>query len=180
LKYQEIVVLDCYGHQVCTVHRIVVTPSVDVTGLIAQINLVVGDYFKSATTALDYTDMANELITWLRSKTLVLALIRQTQEESTGRPLAVICAVLTHWTAHYQAYRRLLMLHATLVAIVSVDATRMEANKKVITGDRKAKEHAHRMVGIIMNPIFWHAIARCCICILICTPLNNLHLSNLF
>jgi hypothetical protein len=40
-----------------------------------QVNLVVGDYFRSGIDVLDFTDLANTLITWLRSKTLVLALL---------------------------------------------------------------------------------------------------------
>ena len=41
----------------------------------AQIHLVVGDYFESGVNVLDYTDLANALITWLQSKTLVLVLL---------------------------------------------------------------------------------------------------------
>ena len=42
---------------------------------ILQIHLVVGDYFESGVNVLDYTDLANALITWLQSKTLVLVLL---------------------------------------------------------------------------------------------------------
>jgi hypothetical protein len=125
-----------------------------------QVNLVVGDYFRSGIDVLDFTDLANALITWLRSKTLVLALLRNAQLETTGTALAIIRAVLTRWTAHYQAYKRLLELKATLQMLVSAEAARPESKKMIITGDKKAKDHATEMLNVIMNSTFWHAIAR--------------------
>jgi len=74
----------------------------------------------------------------------------------------------------------LLALHKTLVAIVSLDTTWSEASNMVITGNRKAKAHASRMVDIIMNPAFWHAIARCCILIFFCASFGSLFQQNLF
>ena len=58
---------------------------------------MVGDYFKSKAEILVYTDEASDLITWLRSKTLVLALLREVQQALPGNKniKAVICAVLT-------------------------------------------------------------------------------------
>ncbi|KAF8642816.1 hypothetical protein AX16_009400, partial [Volvariella volvacea WC 439] len=54
-KYKLVIVLNCYGHQV---------------------NLVVGDYFKATDiSVLKYTDDTAKLITWLQSKTQVLAAI---------------------------------------------------------------------------------------------------------
>lgn len=72
-----------------------------------QTNLIVGDFFKSDTEFLQYTDKATELIGWLWGKTYILAL-REVQQTNSLRVLAVIRAVLTRWTAHYLAYRRLL------------------------------------------------------------------------
>jgi len=80
--------------------------------------------------------------------------------ETTGTALAIIRAVLTRWTAHYQAYKRLLELKATLQMLVSAEATRPESKKMIITGDKKAKDHATEMLDVIMNSRFWHAIAR--------------------
>ena len=73
-----------------------------------QTNLIVGDFFKSDTEFLQYTDKATELIGWLRGKTYILALLREVQQTNSLHVLAVIRAVLTRWTAHYLAYRRLL------------------------------------------------------------------------
>ncbi|KAF9456718.1 hypothetical protein BDZ94DRAFT_1177124 [Collybia nuda] len=102
LKYPWIIVLDCYAHQVGDIiiafSLTLLTPD--------QINLVVGDYFKSDAPVLDYTDEATELITWLRSRTIVLGLIRQAQIDTVGpsHTKAVIRAVLTRWTSHYMAF----------------------------------------------------------------------------
>jgi len=42
-------------------------------------------YFKSGIDLLDFTDLANALITWLRSKTLVLALLCNAQIETLAQ-----------------------------------------------------------------------------------------------
>ncbi|KAG1724673.1 hypothetical protein EDB19DRAFT_1834081 [Suillus lakei] len=69
-----------------------------------QINLVVGDYYKVPSTSqfLQYTKKATDLIAWLRSKTMVLAMLRDVQKalnlanpSRTKRVLSVIHAVLT-------------------------------------------------------------------------------------
>ncbi|KAF5385054.1 hypothetical protein D9615_001008 [Tricholomella constricta] len=138
-KYPWIIVLDCYAH---------------------QINLIVGDYFKSNKDVLAYTDLATELIAWLRSKTLLLGLIRQSQIATHGRTLAIIRAVLTRWTAHYLAFNRLLELRDTLLSVIYADEARPEAHRMVIIGDRKTKIKSRAMIAIVKNPLFWHAILR--------------------
>ena len=108
--------------------------------------------------------MACDLISWLRSKTLVLARLRALQEENGRVPaLTVIRAVLTRWTAHYLAFRRLLELQPTLRALVSHDAL-LPNDQKVIcpSGSTAAnKRKAREMVEIIDNTSFWHSLARC-------------------
>ena len=113
-------------------------------------NLIVGNFFKCKSASLEYTEMATQLITWLRSKTLVLA----------NLPLAVLRAVLTRWTSHYTAYRRLLQLYPSLVTLALKDRTIMvERERTLITGDAAAQRKAKEMVAIIDNPLFWHNIA---------------------
>ena len=92
-EYPDIVFLDCYAHQVCS-------PSParwPVNNPVPQINLVVGDHFKSAARVLQFADAASELIIWLCSKTLILALIRGIQQAlpRVGDFKAIVCAVLT-------------------------------------------------------------------------------------
>ena len=75
LRHPDIMFLDCYAH---------------------QINLVVGDYFKSETLVLTFTDNATELISWLRGKTQILAAMRDVQArfgEAVAK--AIIHAVIT-------------------------------------------------------------------------------------
>lgn len=104
--------------------------------------------------------MANELITWLRGKTLILALLREAQIANTGVGKAVIRAVLTRWTAHYQAYKRLLELRENLISIIASDAARPTANKLIVTGDAKAIAHSRKMIEIVNDSLFWLSIAR--------------------
>ena len=110
---------------------------------------------------LEFTDDATELISWLRSKTQILALLREVQArlgENTVK--AVIRAVLTRWTAHYLSYSRLLDLRSVLIMVVDMDSRRLEKDRCVIAGDAKAKKKANDMVILIKNDTFWKALLR--------------------
>ena len=108
---------------------------------------------------LDFANDATELIGWLRSKTQILALLREVQMRLGDDAVkAVICAVLTQWTAHYQAYSRLLDLCHVLIMVVDTDAHRPEKERRVITGDTRAKKKAKDMVTLIKNDVFWKAL----------------------
>jgi len=113
---------------------------------------------------LEFADQATELITWLRSKTQVLALLREVQElQKRLGPLvikAVIRAVLTRWTAHYLAYSRLLDLRKMLVIMVDADEGRSENEKCVIAGDPRSKRKAEGMVALIRDNVFWKGLLR--------------------
>jgi hypothetical protein len=116
---------------------------------------VVGDFFKSNAEVLDYTDKASDVITWLRSKTLVLALLHEKGAK------AVIRAVLTRWTAHYMAYHRLLELRPKLLSILYDDEGLPADQKLIVIGDAKAKAKSRAMSQIIYDGLFWQALARC-------------------
>ena len=60
---------------------------------------------------------------------------------------------------HYQSYRRLQELHTIIVMVVDFDEKRPEQEHIVITGDAKSKTKATRMVRLIRNQNFWHALA---------------------
>lgn len=77
-----------------------------------------------------------------------------------GKTKAVLRAVLTRWTAHYMAFNRLLELRPTLLAVIVNDNARSDGQRKIVIGDRKAKEKATAMIKIIENGQFWHAILR--------------------
>ncbi|KAF9647431.1 hypothetical protein BDM02DRAFT_3098174 [Thelephora ganbajun] len=111
--------------------------------------------------AHQFADHATELITWLRSKTQVLAVLRRVQEVlGVSVTKAVIHAVLARWTAHYQAYSRLLDLRSVLLAVVGMDEYRLEKERFVVAGDAKAREKAKEMVMLIRNDAFWKALHR--------------------
>ncbi|KAI9457355.1 ribonuclease H-like domain-containing protein [Lactarius psammicola] len=140
-KRDELVTPDCYAH---------------------QINLIVGDYFKTNGIAfLHYASEANDLITWLRSKTVLIGLIKAALVSHGRRALSVIWPVPTRWTAYYLAYRRLLDLRSTLEFIIADDAQKAPEEQQIIPlRDRAAREKAQKMVAIIKNPSFWLALAR--------------------
>lgn len=122
---------------------------------------MVGDYFKSKAEALEFTDEISDLIAWLRSKTLILALLRDVQMALLGGTgiKAVIRAVLTRWTMHYLAYRRLRELRNVIITVVEDDERKPIKDSQVVTGDTKAKEKARKMVKVIKNPRFWNALS---------------------
>jgi hypothetical protein len=108
-----------------------------------------------------YADKATDLIAWLRSKTLVLAMLRKVRIAANLSPLSIIRAVLTRWTAHYMAYQCLLELRPTLESVIANDAMQTrDEDKTVVTGDAKAKRKSQQMVNIIKDPLFWHSLAR--------------------
>jgi hypothetical protein len=127
-----------------------------------QINLIVGDYFKTNGVAfLHYASEANDLITWLRSKTVLIGLIKAALVSHGKQALSVIQPVPTRWTAFYLAYRRLLDLRSTLEFIIADDAQKAPEEQQVIPlKDRAAQEKAQRMVSIIKNPLFWISLAQ--------------------
>lgn len=113
---------------------------------------VVGDFCKCKSDLLTYTEMATELIAWLRSKTRILSHL----------PLAVLRAILTRWTAHYTAFVRLLTLSSDLIILANKDLAMspqdLSTHGVMITGDRPAQVKARKMVATIKNPVFWQKI----------------------
>lgn len=114
-----------------------------------------GDLFKAKDDYGQYGDLAQELITWLRSKTHVLALLRELQLSTIGKTLSIIRAVLTRWLSHYLAYRRLLDVRPTLELLI----TKHEADLRS-TGDSRSRAKTSAAIATIKNPTFWHAMAR--------------------
>ena len=88
--------------------------------MISQINLIVGDYFRTKDADfLKYSTKANELISWLRSKKIILARIEDFLKSQGRQPMGVIRPVPTRWTAFYLAYQRLLELRKTLEFLIA-------------------------------------------------------------
>ncbi|KAI0310539.1 hypothetical protein OF83DRAFT_1070358 [Amylostereum chailletii] len=125
-----------------------------------QINLVVGDYFKSDASVLAYTDVATELITWLRSRTILINTIQDQHKAIHGFALAVIRAVLTRWTAHYLAYSHLLTLHSTICLVLDTDYARPAHLRLIFTGDSKTMAKTNNAYQLVKNNEFWISIAR--------------------
>jgi hypothetical protein len=112
---------------------------------------------------ISYANKANDLISYLRSRTQVLAKIRQIQEidqehnSVKKKILLPIRPVVTRWTAHYSAYERLLQLRWVLESLV-----RKESDQPLlITGTSRAREKAQEMIRIILDANFWHQILKC-------------------
>ncbi|KAF8164061.1 ribonuclease H-like domain-containing protein [Pholiota molesta] len=122
--------------------------------------LVVGDYMRvSGTQLLPCAEQANTVITWLRSKTQILALMRGIQEgiratNPAARVLTVIRPVVTRWTAFYLAYTRLLELYWVLDILVRTNRERL------LTGNAASRRKGLETIAIIQNGSFWTGLTR--------------------
>lgn len=108
----------------------------------------------------------------MRSKTFVLALLRQIQEEYGRVALSVIRAALTRWISHFLAYRRLLDLKPYLDKLVRDDELRTVSDPKasqLVTGDQAAKQKSQHAISTIKDPTFWHLLVRLVIFIISAT-----------
>lgn len=120
-----------------------------------------GDLLKSKDAVLDCcVEQAEELITWLRSKRQIPSLISEAQDRLNRSPKAVIRAVITRWTAHYCAYRRLLELKLALENIADAELRLPDSQRQLIIGDARAKEKATNALSTIQSGLFWHNLAR--------------------
>ncbi|KAG0693377.1 hypothetical protein DFH29DRAFT_985488 [Suillus ampliporus] len=119
-----------------------------------QINLVVSDYFKSSsgTVYLGYSKKASDHISWLQSKTLVLATLRDIQValnstnlSSPHHVLTVICALLD--------------LKFALDILIRQEKG-LGQDSKIVTGDAASRKKATEMLGLIEDPVMWMTLAR--------------------
>ncbi|KAI0688276.1 hypothetical protein BC835DRAFT_1284976 [Cytidiella melzeri] len=96
----------------------------------------------------------------LRSKTLVLGLLChiQLRLKPEATPLSVIRPILTRWTSHYIAFRRLLQLHTSIQTLIEQDEGSDES--EIITGTTAAKSKAIEMIAHLKDDSFWIAIKR--------------------
>ncbi|KAI0082950.1 ribonuclease H-like domain-containing protein [Irpex rosettiformis] len=138
-KRPDLVVLPCYAHQTY---------------------LIVGDYFKCNADILAYASRAEQVISWLRSKTYVLAQLQIFQEHSNPGvlPKSVVRAVLTRWTSHFLAYRRLLFLRPYIMTMVQQDSNASES--QIITGSSSAKAKAVEIISYLNDDKFWSAVKQ--------------------
>jgi isoprenylcysteine carboxyl methyltransferase (ICMT) family protein YpbQ len=93
----------------------------------------VGDLFKAKDDYGQYGDLAQELITWLHSKTYVLALLCELQMSTMGNTLTIIHTVLTRWLSHYLAYQQLLDVWPSLELLITKHEEEIQS-----TGDARS------------------------------------------
>ena len=107
---------------------------------LCKINLIVGIYFKTAGTwYIRYSKLADEVITWIHSKTLMHCHLKQKHVAlNSGQGLSVFHAVITCWTAHYLSYTQIYYVRFPLEALIELDLTLPEKEHYVIFGDEKA------------------------------------------
>ena len=124
--------------------------------------LVVVDYFKSNANIFTYSTQADQVITWLHSKTFVLSILRELQQRMNpiATPLTIIRAVLTRWMSHFLAYRHLLQLHYTIMSMIQQDEALPRDQSKLITGNSAAKAKAAEIISYLKDDMFWRALSQ--------------------
>lgn len=147
-----IIVLDCWAHQVSTIA--LYDPCIIIYAR-HQINLIVGDYFKLKLPEIEYIDMATELIKWFNNHSYAHGLLRAQQLASNTTALVLFLPVLTRWTSHYLAIRRLLLLKRYLQACVTLH---YEALMEAAGKGKPAKARAKRILAYVHNEEFWKAL----------------------
>lgn len=123
-----------------------------------QINLIVGDFFKLHDDCLRSVAEALDIVKWFNNHGAALDLLRGMQiSVYDGRVLALILPVITRWTAHYQALRRLLQIYEAVRACVL-----QNRQKLLVCAGPKAemKRTAERILLICESREFWERITK--------------------
>ncbi|KAH9884320.1 ribonuclease H-like domain-containing protein [Cubamyces lactineus] len=122
----------------------------------ARLERVVHDYFACKAPIFEWTKQADEVIRWLRSRTYLLALLRDIQMSTPGfqgQPKTVIRGVATRWTSHYLAYRRLLELQPALQLLA-------RDSRLYLSGNAESHAKTQHMLPIIQDGLFWHSVLQ--------------------
>lgn len=106
-----------------------------------------------------WAEHADDLIAWLRKRTYILGILRDVQISLGKTPLTVIRAVITRWTAHYLAYRRLLELQPTISWVIQDDEARGQESRFIAGTKQAARTKGNEMVKLMKNSVFWESIA---------------------
>ncbi|KAJ6516526.1 ribonuclease H-like domain-containing protein [Mycena vitilis] len=122
-----------------------------------QVNLVVGEVIELRVACMNSIDGGLEIVKWFTNHSRALGLLKEHQKtterfKTTSRTLTLIFPVITRWTYHYLAVRRLLTLSATIRTLyINEHDTLIEcAGSK-----RDAKDRAKEVLSPIEDPQFW-------------------------
>ncbi|KAI0309443.1 ribonuclease H-like domain-containing protein, partial [Amylostereum chailletii] len=134
-KMPWIFVIDCWAH---------------------QMNLVVGDIFKTIGTSFaSVVDDALDIVKWFNNHTLALGLLKDIQFTQLKKVLCLILPVITRWTTHYQAVRRLLELQTPLRTLLL-----LEKEKLIASVGKQGEAQARDIVEKLERPGFWEDLSE--------------------
>lgn len=118
-----------------------------------QINLVVGDLFKSSPVMRKVDAQMRAIANWFNTHSRPNAMMGTYQERP--KPLTLIRAVQTRWTSHFVASKRLLQLAISLQTLV---ITQRDEILETVGQDRKVQDQAKAVLATIRDSSFWHEL----------------------
>ncbi|KAG6807852.1 hypothetical protein H0H92_006199 [Tricholoma furcatifolium] len=122
---------------------------------VLKINLIVGDIFKVKGAFVQCMEGAIEVIKWFNNHSRAHGMLNDVQRQKLLKVLALILPVLTRWTSHYLAIRRLLELEIAFKQLL------LDSKPVILTcaGEkREAKEKAMEIMGILEGYNFWNLL----------------------
>lgn len=114
--------------------------------------MIVGDIFKAKGVFVEIIDDAVEVIKWFNNHSRALGLLKKVQLAKIGKILALLKPVLTRWTSHYLAIRRLVQLEIPFKQLL-LD----HSHDLLLAGGRKReeKERAEYILEVLGGYGFW-------------------------
>lgn len=124
-----------------------------------QINLVTGDVFKHASAMFkDLLDDVLEIIKWFNNHTRALGMLKDTMIVKLGKAVCLILPVITRWTLHYLAVRRLIGAECTFLQLL-LDR---EDELVLCAGDKEPVwRKAEEVISKLRQPAFFDRLKWC-------------------
>ncbi|CAE7074308.1 unnamed protein product [Rhizoctonia solani] len=122
------------------------------------INLLVGDYFKIKVDFISAATKAQNVIRWFNNHSRALAWLQNEQKHLMGKTLSLLYPALTRWTSVDMALQRPAdYLTAFQGLLLRHPASEFQ---EVAGSDRKSREKAMEIRGVIEDNQFWADITR--------------------
>ncbi|KZV67742.1 hypothetical protein PENSPDRAFT_44799 [Peniophora sp. CONT] len=124
----------------------------------AQVNLILGDFFKRNRELKEFLNQALAVVKWFNNHSVARGILGRWQTKvGLFTVLILILPCATRWTSYYNATKRLLKVEHAIRRAVRDDATRAEL--LACAGNKKeAKEQAAKVICTVEDDSFWDGL----------------------